>query len=98
MSGKLVVIHPSGMVTEHPYEKSGAPDWVALKGLVGGYIERVRVRYEGKVRDAYVNENGISEGLPLNPHGAAILAAPFTPGTEIVGPLVVWVPNPKVKK
>lgn len=99
MSGKLIVIRPDGTETEESWMKSGTPNWETLKRLVGGYIERIRVRYDGKVRDAYVNEDGLSERLEVNYHAMHILAPPFSAShNTIVGPVVIWLPNPTTRK
>lgn len=95
MSGKLVKIEVTGQVITLPWIKKGPPEWEFLRDAVGGYIERVRVRWDGRVRDAYVNENGYAEGCVINPSAMRILADPFK-GSTIVGPLCVWVPDPKV--
>lgn len=96
MSGKLITIDPNGNVTTTVYSKSGTPDWQTLKTLVGGYIERVQVRWDTKLRDAYVNENGLSEGCIYNQKATWLTDGQFK-GVEIVGPLVIWVPDPKKK-
>ncbi|KKM07213.1 hypothetical protein LCGC14_1736140 [marine sediment metagenome] len=44
-----------------------------MQGLVGGYIERISVRYEGKLRDMWVNEEGLLDSLPQN-HEASRIA------------------------
>lgn len=93
MSGLLIKLFPDGTHVEEVWPKRGPPNWETLKRLVGGYIELVQVRYEGRLRDAYVNENGYSEGLQHNPHATALLGGRFEgTGTTIVGPLVIWVP------
>jgi hypothetical protein len=63
------------------WAKSGPPDWEFLNKLVGGYIESVKVQYEGRIRQAYVNTSAF-----------------INFGIDIVGPLVVWVPDKKVAK
>lgn len=93
MSGLLIKVNPDGTRVEEVWGKRGPPNWETLKRLVGGYIEMVQVRYEGRLRDAYVNEDGFGERLPYNPHGTALLGGRFEgTGTTIVGPLVIWVP------
>lgn len=99
MSGKLVTIRPDGTSSFAIWPKSGTPEWRVLADSVGGYIERVRVHYDGKVRDAYVNEDGISQGLPVNKPATALLAHPFYPDQNtLLGCLVIWVPDPVVRK
>jgi hypothetical protein len=94
-SGTLVTINPDGSRSEQRLTKS--PTLEQLQKQVGGYIERVRVRADGRVRDAYVNEDGLMQGLPINRHAGAMLAKPFV-GLSIVGPLTYFVPDPKPKR
>jgi len=99
--GTLVIIAPSGAVTNQRIERSKGPSLEVLQAAVGGYIERVRVRWSGRVCDAYVNEDGISEGLTLNTSATLILDGSFLVrarrlGNNIVGPCAVWVPDAKV--
>jgi len=54
-----------------------------MQKLVGGYIERVKVRYYGKVKDMWVNEEGLIHGLPVNA-GASKIA-----GRSIVGDVFI---------
>ena len=57
----------------------------SFQGLVGGYIEAVRTNIAGC--DAYINDEGKLNGLPLN-----ILAShicPLTHGDYIVGTMVL---------
>ena len=64
------------------YEKREAPTKPTLKEmqeLVGGYIEPLQVRHEGKSRTMVVNEEGLLMNLPRNPGASAIA------GTVIVG-------------
>lgn len=97
MSGRLVKLEPNGNVTETRWEKRGPPDWQTLKALVGGYIEGVQVKYDGKLRQAYVNENGLLEGDIYNQR-ATWLTDGRSKGTDIVGNMVIWIPDQKVKK
>lgn len=99
MSGLLIKIDVDGTRIEEVWGKRGPPNWETLKRLVGGYIELVQVRYEGRLRDAYVNEDGLSERLQYNPHATALLGGRFEgTGTTIVGPLVIWVPLASAKR
>lgn len=91
--GCLVTVQPTGATVITRREEPPSLD--DLQKAVGGYIERVRVRYEGRVRDAYVNEEGLLKSLPPNRAATGLLAPPFSPGSFIVGLLVFWVPDPK---
>lgn len=55
------------------------PTLKQLQDLVGGLIERVTVDYEGKDRDAFVNEEGKIDGLPLNQNGTMLYNFVVTP-------------------
>ena len=59
MSGTLFRVPANGPVEIHRHEGSGTPGLAQLQKLVGGYIERIRVHYENRVRDAYVDEEGV---------------------------------------
>lgn len=96
-SGKLVIIPPSGVRSDQVL--TDKPELHQLQAAVGGYIERVRVRVDGRVRDGFVNEDGIAEGLPVNRPAMDLLAPPFDKRVNVLlGNLVVWVPDPKPTK
>lgn len=98
-SGTLVTIKPDGTRTEARFSGRDAPGLDALQAAVGGYIERVRVRFQGRVRDGYVNEEGVLNGLPSNPFATRLLAHPtLTANGYLQGNLAVWVPDPKEGK
>lgn len=48
-----------------------------MQALVDGYIERVRVRYRDKLRDMWVNEEGLLDGLPYNHQASEIAGQPI---------------------
>lgn len=83
----FTVIEPTGDERKVAYTTRGEPPLEALQAAVGGLIEGIRVRYEGRVRRAYVNEEGLLDGLPLNPK-ATVMAREFGYGS-IVGPVAV---------
>lgn len=67
----LVIIRTDGRITEEPIkepDEDGAPSLERLQEVVGGYIEHIQVMYDGKLRDAYINEEGKLQDpmLPLN--------------------------------
>lgn len=88
MSGHIIAIHPDGTKIDTAWPRKGPPDLKTLQAQVGGYIEHVKVRYEGKVRTAYVDEEGIIKCLPLNWRAVEELRVVF------YGPLVIWIPDP----
>jgi hypothetical protein len=99
MSGVLVEIKPDGTETKH--EVKGHIPLQTIWKLVGGYVERIKVRYDGKVRDCYLNENGVAERLIVNPKIRELAKLYYTQGGELqqfLGTGVIWVPNPRKKK
>lgn len=95
--GKLYVITPDGSLPAQEFPKGH--ELKDLQTAVGGSIERVRIRFEGKVRDAYVNEDGIAQGLPPNRAATRLLAPPFHPAVnQLFGNVAIWVPTPKPSK
>lgn len=95
MSGTLAILPVGGGLTLEPYT-GPRPSLEQLQKAVGGYIERVKVRYDGRVREAYVNEEGLIEGLPFNAT-ATRLVSEFGYGA-IVGTIAVLVPDPRKPK
>jgi hypothetical protein len=98
VSGKLVVIFPDETRAEEIHFIEKKPTLEDLQHHVGGYIERIKVDYEGKVRDGYVDEEGLLKLLPIN-HRAMEMDTMklYRGGMPLVGPLVIWVPNKKVR-
>ena len=91
MSGQLHILRSDHSNTTVTWTKSGPPSLEILQREVGGYIEHIRVHFLGKMRDAYVDEDGHSKLLPLNLRATALW------GGNLRGPLVVWVPDSKSK-
>jgi hypothetical protein len=94
-TGTLVTIQPDGTVKRERIEKKKGAELQDLQKAVGGYIERVRVKFEGRTRDAYVNEDGFGHRLAFNRTATALLAPPYKGSTSLVGPLAIWIPDPK---
>lgn len=97
MSGLLVVVSPDGTQRAIPWIKHGQPDLKILQEAVGGYIERVQVRWEGKLRYAYVNEDGHALRLAINAAGTSLLSQRLS-GSFLVGPVAIWIPDPAKKQ
>lgn len=53
------------------------PTLEELKEWVGGYIEHVSVRFEGRAADLYLNEDGINQELPQNLYASKVFAGQF---------------------
>lgn len=88
---QLVTIAVDGTVTREDFAKR--PDLKPLQKAVGGYIERIKVRFEGKVREAYANEDGFSLGLGINREAGRISAEFGYQG--IVGPIAIIITGVK---
>jgi len=93
MSGTIVTIRPDGEIERLAWVGRKGPTLDALQKAVGGYIEPVPVRFEGRARQGYVNEDGISLGLQPNPHAVKYDAY----GRLLLGNLAIWVPDAKSK-
>lgn len=94
MSGTMVVIKEDGTETLHPWLKSKPPDWETIRDHIGGYIERCKCRYAGKVCDMWCDENGLLVGKEINPKATALIRLYYGPATQvIVGTVMVWVPG-----
>jgi hypothetical protein len=88
----LVIIQPDGTETRETYTGE-EPELEKLQKAVGGFIELVRVDFEGARRDAFVNEEGRLEGLPMKVRACEI-TGPYGYGV-IVGPIAILVPAVK---
>lgn len=89
MSGLLWIIRPDG--TEYSLAvESSRPPLDLLQREVGGFIERVRVRWKGRLREAFVDEDGVAKRLALNRKSREIDEY----GRTLMGPLVIWIPDP----
>jgi len=97
MAGRMVVVDLDGGQREIRWEGKKLPDYKTLGAHVDGWIERVQVRFEGKVRDAYVNEEGIMRAFRPNIPATRMLHERYS-GTLLHGRMVIWVPDPKPKK
>ena len=76
--------------TEEWTPAKGKPTLAEMQGIVGGYIERVTV----KGGELWVNEDGISRGLPVN-HEASNLAGQLILGDVLFCKRKVMVRKPK---
>jgi hypothetical protein len=93
MPGILVKIQSDGTVENIPV-KEKSPPLGLLQVHVGGYIEGIKVMYEGKTRTAYVNDEGLLRGLPINRLATEAAQAYYQrPISPIVGTMVIWMPN-----
>lgn len=101
MSGLLVSIKSDGTQSQERWEgkgKKARPGYEKIQALLdGGYFQMVNARLDGKVREAYIDEDGIMKRLQVNPFAMAILTDLWKP-SRIWGTMVIWVPDPKLKK
>lgn len=95
MPGTLIEILPSGLAQYHPWTKRGSPNFQTIKNLVTSWYTSCRVKFEDKVREAYVSDNGYAERLEVNPVATYLYHQACIPGTthRIVGPMVIWLPT-----
>ena len=99
MSGTLYIVHPGAEeISVETYPESGCPKLAKLQKEVGGYVERIRLRFEGRLRDAYVDEDGIMKGLRLNTRATNMTMHTGNSFHVIYGPMVIWVPTKRKKK
>lgn len=99
MSGSLIIIHADGRENTIPWPRNSRPDYRTIQRCLASppateaFFEVIKVRYKGRIRNGYVDEEGNLKGLPLN----EVASNMDVFEREIVGPLVIWVPNPKEK-
>lgn len=94
--GQLVVIHPSGKEEVVQAEKL---DLDKVRELIGcKWLERTKVRYNFKVRDCWLDEEGWLKPNTANPKVRALAEEYWKrPCQEFAGIGVVWVPTPRKK-
>lgn len=63
-------------------------------------VERIKVRYEGRVRDCYVDEEGwLPPAKRPNPELRRLASLYYGPGVqEFAGSGAIWIPTPRSKK
>ena len=63
-------------------------------------VERIKVRYEGRVRDCYVDEEGwLPPAKRPNPRLKELAEAFYgKPCQEFAGSGAIWIPTPRTKK
>jgi len=96
---KIIVIKTSGEVVELP-----ADDKLDLRlmylALGCNTVERIKVRWEGKVRDCYVDEEGwLPPQKRPNPKLKELAEAYYgAPCQEFAGSGAIWIPTSRSKK
>jgi hypothetical protein len=94
---KIIVIKPHGEEVTLP-----ADDKLDLRLMYLAIgcttVERIKVRYEGKVRDCYVDEEGLLRGRPFNPQLKRLAEAYYgVPCQQFAGSGAIWIPTPRKK-
>jgi len=96
--GKMVLIKTDGTVEEYAVKKL---EFDTVRKLIGcQWLERTKVRYENRIRDCWLDEEGLLRGRPtFNPHVRALaqdywMKVGIPPDTiqQFVGHGVVWIP------
>lgn len=85
---RYYIIKVDGSVVTKSYKK---PTLQEMQEAVGGYIEKVRLPTPNGGMVMYANEDGFSMGLALNREASMLY------GSEIVGDVLVGVPERKAK-
>jgi len=95
----MVIIKPGETVTalheSRRWNKAGQPDYEVLREAIGGgWIELIKVRYDGRLRDAYVDEEGLLKKQVPNDAATIICVNRHF----IVGLMAVWIPDAVQKR
>jgi hypothetical protein len=89
----LVAVHPNPNVVPEIYFVDKKEAFTRCQELVGGYIERIQVMYEGKKRDCWMDEEGLLKMLEPNIRIMEIdCDKGYRGGMPLVGTGVIWIP------
>lgn len=93
MKGILLIIEPQGKKIRYKFDNE--PSLTQLQSFVGGYIERVRVKVDGKWRDAFLDEEGMMKGRMVNIEFRKMMVDSYERDDVqmFVGPVAIWLPN-----
>jgi len=93
----IIVIKPFGEIISLPADNK--LDLRLMYLALGCHtVERIKVRWEGKVRDCYVDEEGAIRGRPLNPELRKLAQGYYGQDIqEFSGPGAIWIPTPRKK-
>jgi hypothetical protein len=96
--GKIVVVKPTGEYVHLPADKSLDLRLIYL-AIGASTVERIKVRYEGRVRDAYLDEEGFLNGKRPNAEIKKLAEAYYgQPCQTFVGSAAIWIPTPRKEK
>lgn len=89
--GTMVLITPDGSESYHEAKKLDIHKVYELIGC--NIVERVKVRYDGKIRDCYLDEEGLYRQGQSNPRVRQLAEAYYgRPCQTFMGAGVVWIP------
>jgi hypothetical protein len=95
--GLLLVIKPDGTEVAVPAKKLSIPDLYPLIGNGCTCVTRVRVRYNGRMRDLWLDDNGWIKRNVANPKLRKLYAeshkVPLEEVQEFAGTGVIWDPS-----
>lgn len=96
--GTIVVVKPTGEYIHLPADKKLDLRLIYL-AIGASTVERIKVRYEGKVRDCYMDEEGFLNGKRPNAEIRKLAEAYYgVPCQTFVGSGAIWIPTPKKEK
>jgi hypothetical protein len=94
----IVVVKPTGEYITLPADDKMDLRLIGL-AIGAGVVERVKVRYEGKVRDCWLDEEGWINQKRPNPEVKKLAEAYYgVPCQEFAGSGAIWIPTPRSKK
>lgn len=97
--GNIVVVKTSGEIIKLPADEK--LDFRLIYLAIGANtVERIKVRYEGKVRDCYLDENGwLPPAKRPNPKIKEMAEAYYeAPCQDFAGHAAIWIPTPRRQK
>lgn len=101
-TGTLVKIPPVGEVIRTRIERKTGPTMEEIRDQVGGYYEQIGVIFGGEKRTAYIDEDARikRQPPPVNEIATRMVQAFYADRgrtVDILGNIVIWVPNEKPK-
>jgi hypothetical protein len=94
----IVVVKPTGEYITLPADDKMDLRLIGL-AIGAGVVERVKVRYEGRVRDCWLDEEGWLNAKRPNPEVKKLAEAYYgVPCQEFAGSGAIWIPTPRSKK
>lgn len=102
-TGILVKIDPIGNITRRRIERKAGPTMEEIRDMVGSYYAQIGVIHEGKKCTAYIDEDAKIKRLPppVNAFATRMVQEYYAEGgktVDILGNIVVWIPDEKIKE